>query len=91
LSQRTKEHVPADFAGALRYVKTLQAERRRIRQLLGWYEKECRKLDGQRIALARLAAEGPCFNSPLIVYEAKQLRDQILREKCRLSPEGKPL
>jgi hypothetical protein len=38
------------------------------------------KLKADRLLLARLAAETPQFNNPLIVYEAQALRDRLLAE-----------
>ena len=35
----------------------------------------------QRLVLARLASETPEFYNPLVVYEAKKLRDVILLEE----------
>ncbi len=34
----------------------------------------------ERYILAKLAADKPLFDNPIIIYEAKQLRDAVLKE-----------
>jgi hypothetical protein len=80
-----------------RYVyraKTLRGAETRVRQLLKTlreYDKICDRLKLERRTLAKLAAEGPCFYNPLDAMAAEILRDKILRDECRLTPEGKPI
>lgn len=55
-----------------------QAEVRRLRRQL----EECRELlaqfDRERRLMARLAADTPQFSNPLVVWEARKLRDGLL-------------
>jgi hypothetical protein len=46
------------------------------------------QLECDCVDLAKVAAEGPCFNNPLDAWAAKTLRDRILRVKCGLLPDG---
>lgn len=72
------------MTGAEREVRLLRRRLAEVNELLGEYAKT-RKL------MAMLAAEGPAFNNPLVVYEAKEVRDRILRNECRMKPDGSPL
>ena len=70
--------------------KSVEGAVRRIRQL----EKivvDCsgllKRFDDERKSLAMLAADGPCFFNPLVAMEAKQLRDELLRQ-MKLNPDG---
>lgn len=69
------------FARATKRSKSVESLRRRVNNyagLLEFYENECRKLKGQRDLMAKLAADEPQFNNPLVVWGAKELRDSIL-------------
>lgn len=76
------------LSGAQRLVRSLlkQREEASVRALTLYDTVE--SLKAERTTLAKLAAEGPCFFSPLVVAEAKNLRDRVLRE-CGLMPDGK--
>ena len=41
--------------------------------------EEVKRLMGERLLMAKLAADTPQFYNPLDVYQAKQLRDRILK------------
>lgn len=72
------------LTGAERRVRQLERNYKRLDELAGRWRKE-------RQLLAMLAADGPCFSNPILVAKAKQMRDEILRVECRLTPEGKPI
>jgi hypothetical protein len=58
--------------------------KRRIRQLERQIQAHNEILDrwkNERTLLAKLSAETPQFSNPLHVYEAKQIRDEILKRK----------
>jgi succinate dehydrogenase flavin-adding protein (antitoxin of CptAB toxin-antitoxin module) len=68
-------YVAKTLSGAQARVRQLQRQIREIDKLLGQFAKE-------RVMLAKLAADTPQFYNPIIVAEAKQIRDRILaREK----------
>ena len=71
--------------------KSIDGAVRRIREL----EKQIKELDdiasrlsNETVALAKLAATGPTFFNPLGAFAAEAIRDRILRDKCRLNPDG---
>ena len=70
--------------------KTITGAQARVR-LLERQLAEChellREFDVERKALAKLAANGPAFNSPLEAIHAEQVRDRILR-RMNLNPDG---
>ena len=68
-----------------------QAEVRRCRKLIAHLTGLFEQAHADRIAFAKLAADGPAFFNPLDIFEAKKRRDEILREWCRLNPDGTPL
>jgi len=53
--------------------------------------KEITSLQTERRLLAKLAADGPAFYHPPTIHAAKQLRNQILRDECKLNPDGTPI
>lgn len=78
-----------------------QARVRQLEKLVTWYEQHCRKLEGmldqahheanlEANLLAKLAAKGPCFYNPLVVWEVEALRDRRLAA-MGLRPNGTPL
>lgn len=71
--------------------KTLKGATGRVRALqeqLDHLDKLAGRFMLQRQELAKLAAEGPAFDNPLKIYEAKKLRDLILEKECGLNPDG---
>lgn len=73
--------------------KSQQGAERRVRELekrLHELDSVARKMAKQLLLLARLAAEGPAFDNPLVAYEAKKIRDDILR-RMGMGPDGKVL
>jgi hypothetical protein len=46
------------------------------------------RLENDRRMLAMLAAKGPCFTNPLVAFAAENLRDAVLRDECKLMPDG---
>lgn len=62
--------------------KTLSGAQRRVRDLEKLVEKHkelLTRFDAERKLMARLAADTPQFSNPLMVYEAKKTRDEILK------------
>lgn len=72
------------IAGAQEKVRALQRECAELSRKVGQYYAD-------RIALAKLAAEGPCFYNPLDAFAAKHIRDEVLRDCCKMKPDGTPL
>lgn len=72
------------LSGAQSMVRRLLNQREELSEIIG-------KLLKERRELAKLAAEGPAFTNPLHVFEVQALRDRILREECKLKPNGEPL
>lgn len=69
------------FARATKRSKSVESLRRRVNEyaeLLDWYDDALRKARAERELLAKLAADEPQFNNPLVAWEAKKLRDSIL-------------
>jgi hypothetical protein len=57
---------------------------KRIRQL----KQPIKELEDETVVLAKLAATGRAFFNPLEAFAAESIRDRILRDKCRLNPDG---
>lgn len=81
---KTKPYKAKTLSGAQSYARMLIKSRAKIVALLERYARE-RKL------MAKLAADGPCLLNPLELATAKKLRNEILRNECRLNPDGTPL
>ena len=63
---------------------TLSGAQRRVRELLRQVRDRDNLLDQwarERRLLAMLAAETPQFHNPLVVWEAKMMRDMILAQR----------
>ncbi len=75
------------LAGAQRRVRELERAWKNTTIFLDKIAGENKELQEHIVELAKLAAEGPCFDNPLIVYEVKKYRDQILRA-VGLNPDG---
>lgn len=69
-----KAYTAKSLAGAQRRVRELERHVRDRDALLDQWARE-RKL------LAMFAAETPQFHNPLVVYEAKKMRDMILAQR----------
>lgn len=63
----------------------------RLREALHDIGERWRECDRDRIDFAKLAADGPAFHNPLQVAEVKARRDELLRTRCGLNPDGSPL
>lgn len=79
-----KPYKAKTLSGAQSRVRDLEKVRAKMEKLLRQYQQE-------RRLLAMLAADGPCFDNPIVVAEAKQMRNNVLRIECRLTPDGKYL
>lgn len=75
-----KPYKARTLRGATQRVRAMQESLVRIDRL-------ARKYYDERNALAKLAADGPAFDNPLVVFEAKCVRDRVLRE-LGLRPDG---
>jgi hypothetical protein len=78
---REKTYKATSLTGAQTQVRRLRRQRRELVKLVELY-------NFQRQQLAKLAADGPCFDNPLIVWEAKRIRDRILKD-MGLRADGK--
>lgn len=79
-----KPYKAKSITGAQAYVRSLQKQLKHTSKLLERYAIE-------RRYMAMLAADGPAFDNPIKIYQAKKIRDEILRIECRLQPDGRPL
>ena len=70
------------ITGAQRRVRELQKQNDDLNELAS-------RLMNERVALAKLAADGPAFFNPLEVMNAKRIRDGILARNG-FGPDGKP-
>lgn len=77
----TKPYKATSLRAAEREVRRLRKQVKKFASL--W---ELSHMD--RVKLAMLAADGPCFSNPMVAMEAKSRRDEILRTWCRLNPDG---
>lgn len=91
ISKKQKLYIAKSKESAEKEVRRVRRMCKKISSVLSDVAESRRELYKHRRLLAMLAAEGPCFHNPLTVYEVKNLRDAILRDECRLQPDGKPL
>lgn len=82
--RRSKPYVAKSLSGA-------QARVRQLTRIVAEYDRLAGEFKRDRDLMAKLAADGPCFNNPLEAIAGKQVRDRILREVFNLAPDGKPL
>jgi hypothetical protein len=85
------KHRYKSIEGAVRRIRELEKIIAHLEQIAQAMKDRERTLAHTRRLMAMLAAEGPAFDNPLIIMEAKMLRDEILREECKLAPDGNPL
>lgn len=74
-----------------RSLKGAQARVRNLMQKLHNLDELTRRYIRERNVMAKLAAECPAFYNSLEVYEAKNLRNEILAHACNMKPDGSPL
>lgn len=87
-SMAAKPYRAKSISGAQSFVRRLL---RLLEQHKGFEQDLIGQRDqarAERRLMAMLAAEGPCFSSPITVAEAKKVRDQILASECNLNPDG---
>ena len=65
-----------------------EREVRRLRKSFKHFVDLFEEAHKDRVILAKLAAEGPCFFDPLTVIKAKRRRDELLRTFCNLGSAG---
>jgi hypothetical protein len=82
------KHRFKSIEGAVRRIRQLEKIIEQYRDISGDLSADNQIFDQDRKLMARLAADGPCFDNPLIIYEAKCLRDRLLAMQ-RLTPDGK--
>ncbi len=83
----TKPYTARSLKGAQTYVRQLIKSRKEHADLLDKYAAENKDLQAKIVLLAMLAADGPCFNNPLQIAQAKIYRDGVLRV-IKLNPDG---
>lgn len=81
--------------------KTITGAERRVRELRNQvhdlHGALTRALERERLllvhrqVLAKLSAEGPALDNPLVIAAVKELRNKVLREECGMNPDGTPL
>jgi hypothetical protein len=81
---KTKPYTAKTLSGAQALVRSLMKQRRKDNELIYRLTQELK-------LLAKLAAKGPAFFNPLEAMAAEQLRDRVLRQFCRLNPDGTPI
>jgi hypothetical protein len=69
-------------------LKGAEREVRNCRKIIEKYKELLDEAHRDRIQFAKLAADGPCFDNPIIVAEAKARRDEVLKRWCNLKPNG---
>lgn len=85
-----KPYKAKSLAGAQRKARELQRDNQRLRKQIADLGRYLVRAQHVQRMLARLAAKGPAFDNPIIVWEAEAIRDQLLAE-LGLSPDGEPL
>lgn len=85
-----KPYKAKSLKGAQRRVRDLTAQVKHLNEVLGVWMERTKEYREHCRTLAKLAADGPAFDNPLKIYEAKNLRDTVLRE-CNLKPDGSHL
>lgn len=80
---KAKPYRAKTLSGAQTYVRNLKRQLEHVTRLF-------EDAHDDRVAVAKLSADGPCFNNPLEAAAAKVRRDKILRDWCRLNPDGTP-
>lgn len=85
-----KPYQAKSLAGAQRRVRELQKLVHHLDKRLGENARQLVAARQDAAQMAMLAADGPAFYNPLIVVEAKQRRDEILKG-CGINPDGSPL
>ena len=87
---KEKLYTAKTISGAQARVRWLEKRLRNANKTIGDRLADIRTLKAEARRLAKLAAAGPCFNSPLEAYEAEAIRNRVLAE-IGLTPDGKPL
>jgi len=81
MNRKSKPYVARSLPAAQRRARYLRKQLDQAHELIA-------KFGQDRIALAKLAAKGPCFFNPLDVMAAEKIRDEILLKYCNLLPDG---
>lgn len=79
-----KPYQAKTLSGAQARVRLLERRLREMDALLGKYQDDLE-------TMLKLAADGPAFNNPIEAAVAKGRRNVLLRQWCRLNPDGTPL
>lgn len=77
----SKPYKPRTLEGATKMVHKLMKQRRED-------GLHIQRMHHEMLLLARLAADGPCFGTPVELEDAKLVRDRILRQFLNLNPNG---
>lgn len=86
-AKKRKPYKAKSIEGAQRKVRSLQRDIEQWRALVGDLERYLVREQHTSRLLARMAAEGPAFDNPLVAMEAKNRRDQKLAE-LGMKPDG---
>jgi hypothetical protein len=78
------------LSGAEREVRALRKRIKELDAVIGRYMREAETLKRERALMAKLAADGSAFDNPIVVAAAQEIRNRILREDCRMNPDGTP-
>lgn len=78
---------PRTIKGANLRIRELSKQVERLQETVCILKMKLRILHHERTMLAKLAASGPAFDNPLIVFEAKEIRDHVLAG-LGLNPDG---
>lgn len=83
MATKRKLYTAKSISGAQSRVRQLERLYRELNEIAERYYQE-------RNQLAKLAADGPAFYSPLHIAEAKVVRDRVLKS-LHLKPDGSPI
>jgi hypothetical protein len=76
-----KPYTAKTISGAQAYARSLIKQVEYITRLLEEAHED-------RVACAKLSADGPAFDNPIVIAKAKEWRNKILKMWCKLNPDG---
>lgn len=68
------KHRYKSINGAVRMIRVQE-------KIIQKYEESCSRFKAERNLMAQLASDKPEFSNPLVVWDARKLRDQILQRE----------
>jgi len=84
----SKPYKAKTLSGAQAEVRSLRRHLESCHKLVDKFAGENKELRAQLVEMAKLAADGACFDNPILVARVTKLRDEILRS-IGLAPDGK--